>query len=87
MNLDGFIERSAIKEFDGGMSRFQAETEAAAEQGFKRFEVLNEIRNGNSQPARNISAPIDRDAKNDLPGMQRGAKEQDRPMPFSNVSG
>lgn len=40
MDLDAFVERAAIKEYCGGMSRFQAETEAAEAQGFKRWEAI-----------------------------------------------
>lgn len=44
INLDQFEERAAIMEFDGGLSRFQAETKAAELQGLKRWEVMNEIK-------------------------------------------
>lgn len=85
MNLDAFTERAAIKEFDGGMSRFQAETEAALEQGKARWQVLNEIRERNSQPAQDHGSAADRNAANDMPGMQRGPEEQNRSMPERDV--
>ena len=42
MNIDAFEERAAIMEFDGGMTRFQAETEAAAAQGVQRWEAIGD---------------------------------------------
>jgi len=44
-DIDAFEERAAIMEFDGGLTRFKAETLAAETQGKKRWEVINEIRN------------------------------------------
>ena len=43
IDLDQFEERAAIMEFDGGLSRFRAETLAAQAQGRQRKEVLDEI--------------------------------------------
>ena len=43
-NIDQFEERAAICEFDGGMSRFAAETAAAREQGLARWEALKFVR-------------------------------------------
>jgi 5'-3' exonuclease len=40
MDLDAWQERSAIMEFDGGLSRFRAETLAAQTQGRRRDEML-----------------------------------------------
>jgi len=40
IDLDAFEERAAIMQYDGGMSRYQAETEAARAQGKTRWEVL-----------------------------------------------
>lgn len=82
VNLDEFEERSAIMEFDGGLSRFDAETRAARAQGFKRHEVLDAIRNrdlalgGDNRPA------VDgQRGSHDVPGMQRAAEEENRSMP------
>lgn len=80
MDLDAFAERAAIKEFCAGMSRFRAETEAAAEQGMKRWEVLDAIRNGNPEPARDHGSQMVRDAANDLPAVQRRPKEENRSL-------
>lgn len=41
---DAFEERAAIMEFDGGLSRFKAETLAAGLQGLTRWNVMKEIR-------------------------------------------
>ena len=47
---EAFEERAAIMEFDAGMSRFAAETEAAKAQGKTRWEVLDyEKRIGHSE--------------------------------------
>lgn len=43
MDLDAWIERASIMEYEGGMSRFRAETLAAQAQGHQRREVLDEI--------------------------------------------
>jgi hypothetical protein len=67
MDLDRFEERAAIMEFDGGLSRFQAETLAAQAQGFERWEVKNEIGKRNTQQARNQRSENARDAANDMP--------------------
>lgn len=80
IDLDQFIERAAIREFQGGQSRFAAETAAAAEQGCKRHEAINAIRAGHSQEAQdNRSADAGR-AAHDLPGVQSYAQQKDRSM-------
>lgn len=40
MDVDIFQERAAILEYCEGMTRFEAETEAARRQGLKRWEAL-----------------------------------------------
>lgn len=82
---DQFEERAAIHEFDGGLSRFEAETLAAKSQGFTRWEAMNAIGGGNPSAARDQRSPGVRDAANNLPGMQRGAETQDGPMPKRDV--
>ncbi len=47
IDVDQFLERSAIKEFDGGMSRYQAETEAAKAQGVPRWQALKAVQDAN----------------------------------------
>ncbi|SMO69659.1 hypothetical protein [Paracoccus laeviglucosivorans] len=44
LDIDQFEERAAICEFDGGMSRFAAETAAAREQGLARWEALKFVK-------------------------------------------
>ena len=40
LDVDQFEERAAICEFDGGMSRFDAETAAAQEQWLARWQAV-----------------------------------------------
>lgn len=80
IDIDQWDERSATLEFDEGMTRFAAETEAASRQGVKRHEVLNAIRQRNSEQARDHGSAVERDIPNDLPGVQCAASEQDRPL-------
>jgi hypothetical protein len=40
---EAFEERAAIMEFDGGMTRFQAETMAAKAQGVSRWEAIGNV--------------------------------------------
>jgi hypothetical protein len=44
IDVDQFEERAAWLEYCDGMSRFEAETEAARRQGVKRWEALQECR-------------------------------------------
>lgn len=83
--LDAWAERSAIMEFDGGMSRFEAETRAAESLGVTRHEMLkgagDEIGGGHSARGRDTDAPLARQPrKDDLSGVQRNAAEENRPM-------
>lgn len=54
IDVDQFEERAAIMEFDGGMSRFRAETEAAKAQGVQRWQALKEAKDAQRErdPAR-----------------------------------
>ena len=81
LNLDAFEERAAIIEFCGGQSRFAAETAAAAEQGFKRHEALNAIRDGHTSQARDNRSPATGRAADDVPAMQPAPQEADGPLP------
>jgi hypothetical protein len=80
-DFDQFEERSAIMEFDGGMTRFEAETVAAKAQGLQRWEALRHADSKrNPAPERDHRpAPAGQPA-NDLPGVQRGPEEQTRPV-------
>lgn len=89
IDRDQFEERAAIMQFDGGLSRFEAETQAAKAQGLTRWQAMEAIRNGNSlgdhPAARDQREANDRNGQGGLPGMQRSAAEQDRPMPQRHV--
>lgn len=75
IDVDAFIERAAIMEYDGGLSRFRAETLAAQAQGAQRREVLDEIGRRDSQGQRNIGAAGKWDDANDVSAMQRAPQE------------
>lgn len=90
LNREQFEERAAWLEFCDGMTRFQAETEAARRQGMTRWQALEEIKNADSK--RNSARPQDQrqaDARNDanhMPGMQRQQAEQNRSVSERVVS-
>ncbi len=72
-------ERAAIKEYDAGMSRFQAETEAAAEIGKKRWEIFtNANSKRNTQVRGNQPQQAQRNTKNAMPTMQPHQTEKER---------
>lgn len=81
MDVDRWMERAAIMEFDGGLSRFEAETKAAAEQGVLRREARDAARRALEQARDQRAAMAQRTGANDVPGMQRGAAEENRPVP------
>lgn len=85
IDLDAFEERAAIMEFDGGMTRFRAETLAAQAQGYQRKEVLDEIGRRNLALQRDHRAALQRDGKGALPAMQPASEEQARPLPERHV--
>ena len=87
-DVDQFEERAAIAEFDGGATRFAAETMAAQEQGLARWQAVKfakEARDaqrdgsvgGHGYQADTLAGQRDAD---DLPGMQRASEEEVRPM-------
>ena len=84
LDTDAFEERAAIMEYDGGLSRFQAETLAAQAQGLTRWQALQEVQNENhkrnsERSADNRQAP-ERDNPNDMPGMQSRQAQSERPV-------
>lgn len=87
LDLDAWAERSAIMEYDAGLTRFNAETAAARAQGFERHEVMCEIRNRYSQSARDQRQATARDATGEVPGVQPDAAKENRPMPERDVQG
>ena len=79
---DQFEERAAIMEHDGGMSRFQAETQAARAQGVQRWEALGHVAKRVVEQKRDQrEAMAQRAGENDMPGVQRGASEEKRSVP------
>lgn len=89
LDVCAFIERAAIIEFCGGVSRFRAETLAAEAQGFTRWQALKEVslaeRNGHLEPVGDHRPQMAWEQRpNDLPGVQRGAEEKDGPVSERN---
>lgn len=83
LDLDAFEERAAILQFDAGMTRFEAETQAAKAQGYSRWEALEAInanRIGNTcQGGNNRPAHVGNGSDN-VSAMQPAPQEQDRAM-------
>lgn len=81
LDVEAFEERAAIIEYDGGLSRFRAETLAAEAQGLTRWQAVEEIRNAkrnrNSQSRRDPHQTLARQQReNDLPGMQSASSQE-----------
>jgi hypothetical protein len=79
IDRDQFEERAAIMQFDGGLSRFEAETQAAKAQGLTRWQAMEAISNGDGlgdyPAARDHREANDRHGQDGLPRMQRAAAE------------
>lgn len=73
---DAFEERAAIMEYDGGLSRFDAETRAAQEQGKTRWEALGEIGKRLVAEARDHRAANEWHGSDNVPGMQPHTQEK-----------
>ena len=70
-DVDKWEERSAIMEYDGGLSRFEAETRAAREQGKSRWEAVGDVARRVVEKTRNQrEAMAQRSGAHDLPGVQ-----------------
>ena len=85
-DADIFEERAAIMEYCGGMSRFEAETQAAKAQGLLRWQALMELRNanraGHPEQGGDRRQTMDRGScEDDVPGVQREQGQEDGPMP------
>lgn len=80
-------ERAAIMEFDGGMTRFDAETSAALEIGKKRWEVFGENHNRNPARGGDTGSQAQRHNANNLPSMQSHEAEQKGPLSVGDVHG
>lgn len=77
-------------EFDGGLSRFEAETQAAKAQGLSRWQAKEAIKNedGKRNPAigGDRGAAHVRHGQDDMPRVQPAAAEQGGPVPVGVVS-
>lgn len=77
---EAFEERAAIMEFDGGMSRFQAETKAARAQGVTRWEAIEDVA-GRLVERAGHSRPLAGQSRQDhVPELQPHAAKEVRPV-------
>jgi hypothetical protein len=67
IDLDAWEAKAAFMEYMSGLSRFEAETLAASQQGAKRWEVMDAIKRRNSEEARDRGQAIQRLASGDVP--------------------
>ena len=85
LDMDVWCERAAIMQFDGGLSRYEAEVRAAVRQGKKRWEFINENNKRNSpRGGHNCSQSVG-DTAHGLPGMQSHPQEKERQMPCCDI--
>ena len=86
---DAFEERAAILEYEAGLSRFAAETGAAAMQSISRWEALQEVKRakhrGDFTRGGDNRQAGERDAAGDMPGVQPRQAQQDGPVPERDV--
>ena len=85
MDIERFHELAGFFEYDEGMTRFQAETHAAARQGLLRHEAINAISERNSQVGGNFRQASARQSAGDLSRMQPHPKEESGPLPIGDV--
>lgn len=85
IDLHDWEERSAIREYCGGMTRFEAETETSKELGVNRWEVRHAITRRDFKQAPDKGEKAARDNKSDLPELQPHSQKQERHMPIVNV--
>lgn len=81
IDVEAFEERAAIQEYDGGLSRFQAETEAARAQGLSRWEAIGAISGRLVERARDKRSVAGQPRTNDVSRVQPDAEEKARPVP------
>jgi hypothetical protein len=77
---EAFEERAAIMEFDGGMTRFQAETKAARAQGVSRWEAIGNVAGRLVEGAGHQRSVAGQPRQDHVPGMQPHAAEEVRPV-------
>lgn len=84
-DADTFEERAAIMEFEGGLSRFEAETLAAKAQGLTRWQAIKEAKNANGirnseQGGDHCQAMDGGPLKDAMPAMQPQQDQENGPM-------
>ena len=86
---DAFAERAAIMEFDGGLSRFEAETLAAKAQGLTRWQAMGAMKNaergGNPQPARDQRPAMVGNGSGAVSGVFSASAKQNGSLPVGDV--
>lgn len=85
LDIDQYENTAAWLEYCDGMSRFQAETEAARRQGYQRWEANDEISKRHSEGQRHRGQAASGNAAHDMPGVQPAPKEEARPVPERDV--
>ncbi|MDB6151500.1 MAG: hypothetical protein JWQ44_2948 [Chthoniobacter sp.] len=85
MDLDAYEERAAIAEFDGGLTRFQAETLAAKAQGLKRWEVMDAIKSRDTEQASHRGEAAKRDGADAVSRVQPPATEENATLPVGDL--
>ena len=87
IDVDQFENTAAWLEHCDGMTRFQAETEAARRQGVLRKEAMQDVKNSerDTQGQRHNNAPDEWNNSHDMPAMQSHTAQQERPLPKRDV--
>ena len=85
-DADAWAERAAIMEFDGGMTRFAAETAAARLQGMERWQAIKEAENANGSGhsvggTYSHATLAGKRGASSMPGVQRRPEEENGPLP------
>ena len=70
IDLDAYEQTAAWLEYCDGMSRFEAETEAARRQGLKRHEVKNANGIGDTTASGHQRQADERQSTNNMPRVQ-----------------
>lgn len=80
IDVDAFLERCAILEFDAGLSRYQAECAAARMQDCSRWEAMKAVKDaermGNSGQTWDHGKAAQRHDTNHMPPVQSEPEEQ-----------
>ena len=80
MDRDQFEQTAAWLEYCDGMSRFEAETEAARRQGYKRHEVINANGIGHSARGRDNGQAAARQPADNVSRVQPAPTQEIRSM-------